>query len=105
VPDDAEGFLFTPVDSPTISEPTVAILIDEFRARQALFAIPRFDGRRGHPVCAARSTIVEFLALAPTAETREIVNRHEHEIAYIDVDDAGVLADIDDFEAYRRIAP
>ena len=108
VPAAAEGFLFTPVDSPTVEETTVAALIETLRAaahtRDALFAIPRYRGRRGHPVCAAQAMIAEFLALPPTAETRVAIDQRANRIAYIDVDDAGVLADIDDLEAYRKLA-
>ena len=65
--------------------------------------IPKFEGKRGHPVCAAASTITEFQALPPTAETRAIVNLHADEIAYLDVDDPGILADIDTREAYQEM--
>jgi molybdenum cofactor cytidylyltransferase len=104
VPDSATGFLFTPVDCPTVKESTIAALVAELRRHHAPFAIPRFEGKRGHPVCAARSTIAEFLALPATAETRAVVNRYEDRIEYLDVDDAGVLADIDNLEAYRKMA-
>jgi len=108
VPKGAEGFLFTPVDSPVVEETTVAALIDALRARgrtsRALFAIPRYRGKRGHPVCAAGAMIPEFLALPPTAETRVAIDQRADRIAYIDVDDSGVLADIDDLEAYRKLA-
>jgi len=104
VPRDAGGFLFTPVDCPTVEEETVARLVDQLRRHNSPFVIPRYHGKRGHPVCARRSVIPEFLALPPTAETRAIVNRHEERVRYIEVDDAGVLADVDDLEAYRKIA-
>jgi molybdenum cofactor cytidylyltransferase len=104
VPGDGAGFLFTPVDCPTVEEKTVAMLVDQLRKHDAPFVIPRYHGKRGHPVCARRSVIAEFLSLPPTAETRAIVNRHEERIRYVDVDDAGVLADVDDLEAYRKIA-
>ena len=104
VPATATGFLFIPVDCPTVEESTVAALIAEFRRQRTPFVIPKFDGKRGHPVCAAASTIAEFLALPPTAETRAIVNLHKDEIAYLDVDDPGILADIDTREAYRELA-
>ena len=103
VPAAATGFLFVPVDCPTVEEHTVAALIAEFRRQRTPFVIPKFEGRRGHPVCAAASTIAEFLALPPTAETRAIVNRHAAEIAYLDVDDPGILADIDTVEAYKEM--
>jgi len=103
VPASATGFLFIPVDCPTVEEHTVAALIAEFRRQGTPFVIPKFEGKRGHPVCAAASTIVEFLALPPTAETRAIVNKHTDEIAYLDVDDPGILADIDTREAYKEM--
>jgi molybdenum cofactor cytidylyltransferase len=104
VPQDAAGFLFTPVDCPTVREETIETLRDAFRKNGTLFAIPRYRGRRGHPVCVRASLIAEFLALPPTAETRAVVNAHADRITYVDVDDPGVLADVDDVEAYRKIA-
>ena len=104
VPRDAAGFLFTPVDCPTVREETIETLIHAFHKNRTLFAIPRYHGRRGHPVCVRASLIAEFLALPPTAETRAVVNMHADRITYIDVDDPGVLADVDDLEAYRKIA-
>lgn len=104
LPGDTAGFLFTPVDCPTVEEQTIARLVAELQKHDAPFVIPRYGGRRGHPVCVRGSLITEFLALPPTAETRAVVNRHEDRIIYMDVDDPGVLADVDDLEAYRKIA-
>jgi molybdenum cofactor cytidylyltransferase len=106
VAEDAEAVLFTPVDSPTVEASTIARVVAAFGSRdeQTLLVIPRFHGKRGHPVCAAREVIAEFLALPPTGQAKEIVNRHEARTLYIEVDDAGVLADIDDPEAFRKLA-
>ena len=104
IPRDCEGFLFTPVDSPTVDERTVSKLLDVFRERGGAIVIPRFNGRRGHPVCVPQTLLAEFLSLAPTEETRVIINRHADRIVYVDVDDAGILADIDDPEAYKALA-
>lgn len=104
VPRDAAGFLFTPVDCPTVREETIGTLIDTFHRSGTLFAIPRYRGQRGHPVCVRASLIAEFLALPPTAETRAVVNLHADRITYIDVNDPGVLADVDDIASYRKIA-
>ncbi len=99
LPGEAEGFLFIPVDCPTVQESTVATLL---RIKAAI-VIPRYEGRRGHPVCIARPLIGEFLAQPATAETRAAIQRHAGEIEYVDVDDPGVLVDIDDVLAYRSI--
>ncbi|HLH37641.1 MAG TPA: nucleotidyltransferase family protein [Bryobacteraceae bacterium] len=94
-------FLFIPVDSPTVREETIEKLIS---AVGCGVVIPRYHGRRGHPVCVSRSLRADFLALQPTAETRAAIDARPALITYLDVDDPGVLADIDDAEAYRRIA-
>jgi molybdenum cofactor cytidylyltransferase len=106
LPFDAEGFLFTPVDSPAVEIETVERLAAEFRRRDphTLLVIPRFEGQRGHPVFAARSIADELIALPATAQARDVVHNHIPETAYVDIDDPGILTDIDDREAYRRLS-
>ena len=52
VPQDVEAVLFTPVDSPSVRESTITRVVEAFRSRNenTLLVIPRFNGRRGHPV-------------------------------------------------------
>jgi molybdenum cofactor cytidylyltransferase len=102
VPGDAEGFLFVPVDSPAAEPSTVERIVDALRgADEPLLVIPRFEGQRGHPVCARRELITEFLALPAEAQAKDVVRRHADRTLYLDTFDAGVLSDIDDPEAYR----
>lgn len=106
IPKEASGFAFIPVDSPAVSEETVKLLARAFELRETstLFVIPRRDGKRGHPVFAAPAIAAEFLALDPaTAEARDVVHAHVDRTQYVDVDDAGIFADVDDPEAYRRL--
>jgi molybdenum cofactor cytidylyltransferase len=105
LPAELEGFLFTPVDSPAVDESTVRLLIAAFRARAAetMFVIPRFEGKRGHPVLAAPELIREFLDLPLTAQAKDIVHQYVPRTQYVDVNDPGILADIDDQEAYRQL--
>jgi molybdenum cofactor cytidylyltransferase len=102
VPNDAEGFLFLPVDCPAPEPETVRLIVDAFHSAEGpLLVIPRHDGRRGHPVCARRELIAEFLALPAEGQAKEVVHRHADRTRYLDTFDPGVLADIDDPEAYR----
>jgi CTP:molybdopterin cytidylyltransferase MocA len=55
-------------------------------------------------VCASREIAAEILALPETAQAREVVHRHVPDTLYVDVDDAGILTDVDDPERYRRLA-
>jgi CTP:molybdopterin cytidylyltransferase MocA len=45
----------------------------------------------------------EFLALALTAPANQVTRAHRGETEFIDVDDPGVVADIDDPAAYERL--
>jgi len=101
VPAGADGVLFTLVDHPAVAPETIAALVDA--SAPAPLRIPRFEGRRGHPIRISKSLIPEFLALAAGASAREILARHAGEIAYLDVDDPGILANVDDPAAYARL--
>lgn len=105
VPPDAEGFLFVPVDCPGVSEETVARLAASFaqRSSETLFMIPRYGDKRGHPVFAARQIADEMLALGPDGQARDVVHRHIARTEYVDVDDPGILTDIDDLAAYHSL--
>jgi molybdenum cofactor cytidylyltransferase len=100
VPADAGGVLFTLVDHPAVAPATIAALLD---SSAPALRIPRFEGRRGHPIWFSSSLIPEFLALPAGSSAREVVKQHASEIACIDVDDPGVLADVDDPQAYASL--
>lgn len=101
VSDDAGGVLFTLVDHPAVSEATLDVLIHGDPA--ALVRVPRFEGRRGHPIWFSRRLTAEFLALPADGAARDVVHAHAAETEFLDVGDAGILADIDDPEAYRAL--
>lgn len=103
VPAEPDGVLFTPVDHPAVAPATVAALTEAFARRAGALVIPRFRGRHGHPVCCARELIPEFLALGGDSQAREVIHRHSSQTCYVDVDDPGILADVDDPEAYRSL--
>ena len=101
VPPDADGVLFTLVDHPAVAPATIDALLAGPRA--ALLRVPRSNGRRGHPIWFSRAIIPEFLALPDTGAARDVVRRHAAQTQFLDVDDPGILADIDDPEAYRGL--
>jgi molybdenum cofactor cytidylyltransferase len=102
VPIEAEGFLFIPVDSPAAEPSTIERIAGALLGpEESLLVIPRFEGSRGHPVCARRELIAEFLALPADGQAKDVVRRHTDRTHYLDTLDAGVLSDIDDPEAYR----
>ncbi len=103
VPQGAEAVLFTPVDHPSLRSATIEKLAADFRAHRAPVTIPTYQGRHGHPVCIARPPIAELLALPATSQASEVIHRYRGETVYVEVDDAGVTADVDDPEAYAEL--
>ena len=106
VPESAEGFLFVPVDCPAAEPETVARVAYTFRGRDPKIhlVVPQYRGRHGHPVCASGDIAAELLALPSTAQARDVVHAHIGDTLYLDVDDPGILTDVDDPESYRRLA-
>jgi molybdenum cofactor cytidylyltransferase len=100
-PADAHGVLFTLVDHPAVASATIEALCDF--GGSAPLRIPRFEGQRGHPIWLSKSLAPEFLALPAGSAARDVVMRYECEIAYIDVNDPGILADVDDPQAYAKL--
>jgi molybdenum cofactor cytidylyltransferase len=101
VPPEADGVLFTLVDHPAIAPATIDALLAG--PRDTLLRVPRYHGRRGHPIWFSRELIPEFLALSETGAARDVVRSHAAQTEFLDVDDPGILADIDDPEAYRGL--
>lgn len=99
VPADCGAVLFTPVDHPAVRAETVRALA----AVSAPVAIPVFEGRRGHPVLIARSVADEILALPIEARASDVIRRHLDRAIMVEVNDRGVVEDIDDPAAYGRL--
>ena len=100
VPPEADGVLFTLVDHPAVSPATIDALLD---APAKLLRVPRHDGRRGHPIWFSRELIPEFLAISETGAVRDVVRAHAADTEFLDLDDPGILADIDDPAAYVQL--
>lgn len=102
VSESADGVLFTPVDSPGVTEATVRKL--QNAPGEWAMVIPRWEGRRGHPVGFRAEIAREFLALDPLTHTaREIIHRYQDCTRYVDVEDAAIHWDIDRPGDYERL--
>jgi len=83
------------VDHPTVRPETFSQLADEYRLSGKPIVVVRCGGRRGHPVLFDRS-IFDELQRAPIAVgARAVVKADNDRVSYVDVDDPGVLLDLD----------
>ena len=95
------GLLVVPVDHPAVEPEVVAALLKTFAAEQPEVLVPTFEGQRGHPVIFSARLFAELLAAPLEEGARAVVRRHA--ARELPINDAGILADIDDPESYRRL--
>jgi molybdenum cofactor cytidylyltransferase len=91
---DADGWLIALADMPWIAPATVARVAAAIE-RGALVAAPFHRGRRGHPVGFGRACAAALAALTGDDGAKAVVAAHAGEMLRLDVDDPGVLRDID----------
>ncbi len=113
---DAAGVLIHLADHPMVTADTFAAVIDGYRraggrwrhawapaARpQGCIAIARYQGRRGHPVLFSRELFGELAAAPEDQGARVVVAADPARVAYVDVNDAGVVIDLDTPEDLER---
>ena len=95
LPDGIEAAMFTLVDHPAVEAATLDRMISERERTDAPLLIPRLGGRRGHPVIASRVVLDDMLRLPSDSSPKSVVRRHRERTLYVDVEDPGVLKDID----------
>jgi molybdenum cofactor cytidylyltransferase len=79
---------------PWIAPATIGAVADALIAGADLVA-PAYRGERGHPVGFSRRYCASLAALTGDAGARALIEGHRDGLTLIDVDDAGVLRDVD----------
>ncbi len=91
---DAGGWIVALADMPLVQPETIRKLAAALQAG-AWIAAPRHAGRRGNPVGFASGLKSRLAALSGDVGARDIVREDASRVVFVDVDDSGVLADID----------
>ena len=97
------GLLVTPVDAPLVTSATVATLLAVFSATGAPIVRAAYRGRHGHPVVFSRAVFDSLRRADPAVGAKAVLRAHALAIVNVDVDDAGVVADVDTPEDYRAL--
>jgi molybdenum cofactor cytidylyltransferase len=103
IADDLEAVLLCLVDHPAVAAETVRRIGATFRQYGAPVVIPTCQGRRGHPVLIGRQVFGELLSLACDAGADSVVRRYRPATQFVEVEDEGIVIDVDDPESYRRL--
>jgi molybdenum cofactor cytidylyltransferase len=91
---EAAGWLIALADMPWIAPTTIIKVADALRMG-ATIAVPRWQGRRGHPVGFSHILGPELAALSGDEGAKAVIQAHLEHLHLIDCDDPGVLLDID----------
>jgi molybdenum cofactor cytidylyltransferase len=90
-------------DQPFIRPQTLDHLAQQHRRSNAQIVIPTHHGIRGNPVLLDRSVFSEAMALEGDVGCRAIFENHLQGIEKVEVDDEGILLDIDNPADYQRL--
>ena len=99
----ADGVMVLPVDIPSVKSATVAALLEAFDRGPEPLVRAAYRGHHGHPVIFGRSLFAELNAADPGVGARGVVRRDPSRVRDLDVDDPGVLRDVDVPDDYRRL--
>lgn len=91
---DAGGWVVALADMPWIAPATIRAVAQAISSGADIVA-PFHRGKRGHPVGFARGRYAELATLTGDAGAKSIVERADTALVAIDVDDPGVLRDVD----------
>jgi len=99
---DCDGMLVHLVDHPYLAPALVQEMIRRFYETKKRIIVPRYHGKRGHPVIFSNTLFGELLS-APMAEgAKAVVNAHRAETLEIDTQEEGIAVDIDTPELYQQ---
>jgi molybdenum cofactor cytidylyltransferase len=97
------GVLVAPVDIPLVLASTVGSLLSVFASSHAPIVRATHGGVHGHPVVFSRAVFDELRRADPSRGAKVVVRAHEDAIINVEVDDPGVLRDVDTPEDYQAL--
>lgn len=104
LPASCAGFILALVDHPVVNQDTYQNIVVAARRNPKRIIIPRFYGKKGHPVFFGRSYFKQLLDTPDGSGARIVVRDNQQDIHFLDLEDEGILYDIDTPEELRKWA-
>ncbi|MEM9692764.1 MAG: nucleotidyltransferase family protein [Myxococcota bacterium] len=102
--DGCRAGVFALGDMPLVRTAHVDALILLFRSEgEPSIVVPTFRGRRGNPILWGERHFTEMKKLSGDTGARHLLENHAASVAFCEVDDAGVLLDVDTPEALAAV--
>jgi len=99
---DCDGMLVHLVDHPYLAPSLVEEMIRRFYDTKKPIIVPKFHGKRGHPVIFSRDLFAELLNAPMDQGAKAVVNAHRAETLEIETEEEGIAVDIDTPELYQQ---
>ncbi|EEG77312.1 nucleotidyltransferase family protein [Dethiobacter alkaliphilus] len=97
-----EGVLFALGDQPLVTGKTIDILLAAFKHQRGI-VVPYHEETPGNPVIFAKQFLPYFNSLRGDVGGRQLIKRFNKEVHRVDVEDPGVVFDIDNWEDYEKL--
>jgi len=89
-------------DQPRIQARVVAQVLTAYAEGAGDIVAPSYQMRRGHPILIDRRYWPEMMALPEGGAPRDVINRYQDRIGYVNVDTDSVLGDVDTPDEYHE---
>ncbi len=97
----SEYILFTLGDMPLIRIETFNELVNFAINSRTTILAPTYQGKRGHPLIVNKSQIPDIFKLGGPGGLRTLLSKHPERVTLHDIDDEGIIIDIDTIEDYN----
>jgi molybdenum cofactor cytidylyltransferase len=102
LPKDTEYILFTLGDMPLIRTATYNQLMTELIKSKPPILAPTYMGSRGHPLIVHKTFVPDIFKLNGPGGLRNLLKLYPEKINYLEIEDEGILIDIDTPEEYEK---
>ena len=92
---DADILMLLPADMPFVAASTVARVAEAAGRAADSIVVPTHDGRRGHPIAMPARLRALILQAPPQMTLKEVLAQSGAQREELEVDDAGILRDVD----------
>ena len=96
------GVLVALVDHPLVALNTYRLLLKNFRDFPNKIIIPLYNSKQGHPIILPKAIIREALQSPDNLNLREVFHHHQEMVFRLEVNDPGILKDINTITDLRR---
>jgi molybdenum cofactor cytidylyltransferase len=100
---DAQLVMIALADQPLIKTETYNLLFNKAEASQKRIAVPVYQGQKGNPIILKHVYLQELKSLKGDVGGRELLLRHPDDILYVEVDDPGIITNINTPSSYEKI--